>query len=113
MTDEPLHPVGAELAAKNRRLIAERLGWPAGTVEVCERLEAESPGWSVSWSDGGGPAWEKPGFYAGRISWHRTDPGPRFLHAATADELRTELAVQPARQDPLSEYRPLDLPPRD
>jgi hypothetical protein len=108
-----LHPVGPELAAKNRWVLAERLGWPAGTVEVCERIEAESPGWTVSWSDGGGLTWEKPGFYAGHIHWHCTDPGPRFVYGATADELRAELADRPVPRRGLSEYRPLERPARD
>jgi hypothetical protein len=108
-----LHPVGPELAAKNRRTLAERLGWPAGTVEECERIEAESPGWSVSWSDGGGLTWEKPGFYAGVINWHHYDPGPRFVYGATADELRSELADRPVPKSGLSEYRPLERPAGD
>jgi hypothetical protein len=37
------------LPAQNRRIIAERTGWPAGAVEMCERVEAEHPPWDLWW----------------------------------------------------------------
>lgn len=37
------------LAEYNRRLIAERTGWPAGAVEMCEALEAEHWPWDLWW----------------------------------------------------------------
>jgi len=39
------HPVGPEPAQRNRRIMAERLHWPPGALENCERIEAEAPGW--------------------------------------------------------------------
>jgi hypothetical protein len=59
-----LHPPGPEPAVRNRRIIAERLGWPAGAVEVCEQMEQESPGWWATWVSGGGLTWKEPGFSA-------------------------------------------------
>ncbi len=34
-----------ELSAKNRRVIAERMGWLLGYVEECEKLDVEFPGY--------------------------------------------------------------------
>jgi len=49
---------GRELMQHNRRVLAERLGWPDGTLEACEELEAEHPAWHVFWGDGAAePAW--------------------------------------------------------
>jgi hypothetical protein len=36
----------------NRRVMAERLKWPAGHLETCERLDDEHPGWYAGWHDG-------------------------------------------------------------
>lgn len=38
------------LGPRNRRLIAERLSEPPGSVEECERVEAEYTGWHVWWA---------------------------------------------------------------
>jgi hypothetical protein len=38
-----------KLAWHNRRVIAERLGWPDGVLETCEQTEPQHPGWSLSW----------------------------------------------------------------
>lgn len=40
------------LALRNRRALAERIGWPAGVVEQCEELEERYPAWAVSWRSG-------------------------------------------------------------
>lgn len=37
-----------KLAWHNRQVLAERLGWPDGVLEACER--AEVPGWWVMWN---------------------------------------------------------------
>jgi hypothetical protein len=40
------------LAWHNRRVLAERLGWPAGALKECERLDDEHPGWRFGYRDG-------------------------------------------------------------
>ncbi len=42
-------PPGMKLARYNRRIIAERVGWPVGALEMCEHLDAAYPGWMVWW----------------------------------------------------------------
>lgn len=67
---------GPDLAGRNRRVIAERTGWPAGALEACEQLAAEFPGRAVDWF----PEWRiatpgfdrDEGFYAW---WRGDDPG--------------------------------------
>jgi hypothetical protein len=56
-----------ELRARNRRIVAERVGWPDGAVEACERLEREYRGWDVRWLDD----WFVKGFerQAGYYAW--------------------------------------------
>lgn len=44
-----LRPPGPELRRHNRRLVAERINWPAGAVEACEKLERMQPRWRVRW----------------------------------------------------------------
>lgn len=64
----PLPPIDTleqriALAAANRRVLAERLGWPAGYLEACEQVDADHPGWHAT--------------------WHRANPGPpAFAHPA-------------------------------
>ena len=38
------------LAWHNRQVLAERLGWPAGALEACERTELEHPAWRFNWN---------------------------------------------------------------
>ncbi|MEU4560247.1 hypothetical protein AB0F72_17850 [Actinoplanes sp. NPDC023936] len=38
-----LDPELMSLADRNRRVIAERCGWPDGVLEECERLDYEHP----------------------------------------------------------------------
>lgn len=97
----------------NRRLIAERLGWPTGAVEACEWIEAAAPGWHAAWSHGDGQEWDRPGYYAERRDWHRLDPGPRWVYGETPDELLAEIEAVPVVRRGLDEYRPLDLPGGD
>lgn len=113
MTDEPLVSVGPELARMNRMITAAREAWPDGALEACEKLEAATTGWSIGWSRGGNRTWVEPGYYATRIDWHYTDTAPRYLHAATVDELATAIELQPLPDRGPAEFEPLDLPPRD
>jgi hypothetical protein len=56
-----------DMPERNRALIAERCGWPAGAVDECRRLEREFLGWVVYWA----PEWRFPGFEhpAGYCGW--------------------------------------------
>lgn len=45
-----LHPIDDQLDLYNMRILAARVGWPAGRLRVCERLRRELPGWTVYWS---------------------------------------------------------------
>lgn len=87
----PLHPTGPELADKNRRVLAERLHWPAGAVEACEQIETEAPGWAVTWAKGGDLTWTRPGYYAQPTHWPRAGMRP-FAYGATPAELRAAIS---------------------
>jgi hypothetical protein len=63
MTDE-VTPRGAALAFKNRRVLAERTGWPEGALETCERTEQSYPNYYVNWHDANTWARSPAGFYA-------------------------------------------------
>jgi hypothetical protein len=62
-------PIGPELRERNREILAERLHWLDGALEVCRQLEVMYPGTSVWWGIGrlSDP---KPGFYARRGDRH-------------------------------------------
>lgn len=91
---EPLRPPGPGLAAHNRRVLAERLGWPAGAVEVCERVDAAHPGWHTNWSSGE-PSRTRPrrGFYAQPYAAKRGDP--KLLYGADEAELHAAIQANP------------------
>lgn len=61
-------PAQQQLAARNREILAERMGWPSGTLATCIGLERKHPGWRVDWlgaNDSKG--FERPaGFVASR-----------------------------------------------
>ncbi|GLW35220.1 hypothetical protein [Actinoplanes regularis] len=59
------------LLRRNRKITADRRGWPVGALELCERLDAEHPGWSVWWRDEWTvPGWEHPaGWAVHRPGW--------------------------------------------
>lgn len=88
-----LHPVGPELAWRNRRLIAERLGWPVGALQECEWVEREHPGWSPWWQDANEWAGKPAGYYARRPG----QSGPRYPepYGATPAELVKALEGAP------------------
>ena len=39
-----------EVQERNREIIAERLGWPAGAVSNCRQVEAGRPRWYCWWT---------------------------------------------------------------
>jgi hypothetical protein len=86
---EPLRPCGPELAWDNRRVVAERSGWPAGYLEECERIERLYRGWWTYWIDANEvPGFVRPaGFTAtrrncSRCEVHLFEPNPAALEAA-------------------------------
>jgi hypothetical protein len=101
------------LAAANRRLLALHTGWPDGAVEDCEDLEAKTPGWGISWSGGGNRTWIEPGYYATRVDWHVTDTEPRYLHAATVDELAAAIELHPLPERGPAEFHPVVITGKD
>jgi len=62
----PKWPSDFARVRNNQRLIAERTGWPDGTLQACVDLEDRHPDWHVSWMpENATPGWERPaGFYA-------------------------------------------------
>ncbi len=57
----------AELIHSNRRVVAERTGWPVGALQMCEHLDAVHPGWTVRWRPANTiQGWEHP---AGYVAW--------------------------------------------
>lgn len=85
--------VDVEMLARNRRLMAERRGWPAGALEVCERLDREHPGWSVWWRF----ATTEPGIEhpAGYVA-DRLDATSVVVCATTVPELVAAMMAAPA-----------------
>lgn len=86
---EPLHPHGPELGQRNRRILAERLGWPDGAVEACESVDDEHPGWHTTWAAGNDQR-ARTGYYATR----RGDRGS-WVYGATTDELAAAIGGYP------------------
>jgi hypothetical protein len=98
MTD--LAPIGPYLATRNRRLFAQRGGWPDGALDACEILDAECPGWTVYWSRG--PVGDsRPGFYAIRDR--------ETVYAADAAVLAGRLALIPVPDRGLGPMPPLTV----
>lgn len=87
---EPLRPPGPELAASNRRLLAQRGRWPEGAVQACEAIEADFPDWGVSYSHGGGATWVDPGYYARRIRHRHMED---YEYGSTVEEIRAAIEV--------------------
>lgn len=92
----PIWPSDVARKRNNRRLIAERTGWPEGALQACADLEDRHPGWHVSWmNENTTPGWERPaGFYAThRGGLHAV--GPIEAYAATAADLEPLLVEVP------------------
>lgn len=112
MTD--LHPTGPELAQRNRRIIAARVGWPPGAVDECERIErlfplvnlidGAWPRWSVYWSDR-----PRPGYYA--IREHKTHGEPPAF-GETPDELLAAIGDWPYPEPHAWSFEPLEPSPK-
>jgi hypothetical protein len=83
---------GPELAARNRRILAERLRWSDGAVELCEQLDALNPGWHADWRH----AWrDNPaGFYARHDNHSHLEPE---MYGATAGELQAAIMTHRCR----------------
>jgi hypothetical protein len=86
-----------ELEVKNLRILAERLGWPFGAAEECERIGHDMPGWHAGWQHAwrGRPA----GFYAYHDDHYHLEPE---MYGATPDELRRAIE---AHRCPRWQYR--------
>lgn len=94
----------AALFAHNRRLFAQREDWPDGFLLLCERLDAEHPGWAVAWMPPNPmPGRERPARWAAMIpeetralvsglGWRRP-----WVYAATAAELVERIAEMDAQ----------------
>lgn len=90
-------PADGAMVMRNRRLIAERLGWPAAALDECLRLERECPGYEVAWFGEwkvADPAWcRAEGFYAWLAGDEPLHHGRkrREWYGATAAELKAKL----------------------
>jgi hypothetical protein len=85
----PEHLSGAQkLAWHNRRLIAERLKWPAGALETCEQLELDNPTWRFDWHG------MRQVFTVAHATRHVSF---RYAEAATVDELIEKMIDLDAR----------------
>lgn len=108
--------VGPQTLAANRRLIAERCGWPDGAADACGRLDAQwprepywdgtRPRWYTFWSPGPVGAEPRPGFYAVRESARAWEP-PAF--GATPAELVAAVEAWPVRSRTIETLDPLPL----
>lgn len=83
---DQLHPINADLPRHNRRVIAERIGWPDGAVEACDWIEQAYPEWIPGWQhESKIRGFERPeGYYATRQGGHSGEPD---LYGATAEDL--------------------------
>jgi hypothetical protein len=93
----PLPPIDVE---RNRELIAERLGWPEGAVEVCREVEARWPDWRVHYDNGRVPGGPGPGYVASLEQsqvWRGYRPK---VSAAHPEELETLIRDADAQRPP-------------
>lgn len=75
------------MVPRNRRIIAERLGDPPGSVEECERVEAENPGWHVWWApENTAKGFECPAGYHALLQ-RRESPRRVRVFGETVDDL--------------------------
>jgi hypothetical protein len=90
------------LYENNRRLLAERGGWPAGALDGVRAVEKACPGWTATWFGD----WRIPGFerVAGFYAW-RTGRDPlgvrgdrrvrrHEVYGATPDQLAEALGAK-------------------
>ncbi len=87
----PKRPALHQIVTRDRRRFAEQLGWPDGTVEACERIEREQPGWRVSWL----PANPVRGHERDACFWARREWPWHEIHAADPAELVAEIQLAP------------------
>jgi hypothetical protein len=69
-----------EVVRRNRKLLAERGGWPAAALAECLKIEDKCPGFQAAWS----PEWKpaNPDFHreAGFYAWVTgTQPGQTLV----------------------------------
>lgn len=74
---------------KARQDVADRLGWPAGALEICFEIEREYPEWAVFWVGG-----DEPRYVASMLS----PTGVCELRATTSEALREQLQAAVVRQ---------------
>lgn len=96
---------------RNRRIIAERLSWPARALDVCEGMDRLYPGWTAWWDDAhpGPSRWAHPARYSASrhdVSIEGGDPmrsdGIRrhpTVYGETVAELRAAIEAMQARID--------------
>lgn len=94
----------------NRRLVAERLGWPEGAAEACRELERDFPEWMVFWSRGSYPEPSDRGYRA-VLQRHNHHVQLLASDPATLRELVTVAqAALPPRWDERPPPTPLVVP---
>jgi hypothetical protein len=93
--DERKKAERAELSIKNRRVLAERMDWPDGDVEECEKLDGEYPGCYASFFPRNA-GWSKIGWYA--TLWRSHHDEPKTLYGTTFEELRSALLAEADRE---------------
>lgn len=79
-------PPGPELLRHNRRVMAERIGWPDGAVEACDKLQDAYPGWNPGWQpESTIRGFEHPaGYFASRLGRRYNEP---VAYGSDPDEL--------------------------
>ena len=108
-TDQILDNWHAERQARkamrrhNRPLLAERLGWPAGVVQACDRLDDTFRDWSAGWLPASAWSGRPAGFTAEYIL-----RGSVRVWGATAEEVAAAIRADPAP----SAIRPITPLPR-
>ena len=87
----PLRPAGPELARLNRQEEAERLEWPDGVLEACERLDKKHIGWYTTWQRATATRKES-GFYGVRRGRSIGEPA---AYGETPEVLSARMATWP------------------
>jgi hypothetical protein len=98
--------------ALNRRLIAERLGWPDGALDACTAIAAAHPTWAIYWSAGQPGQPPQPGYRAsmevhdrhGTRKVELYSPDPAEMAERMAD-IERQVPVWPAHLTPLTPPR--------
>lgn len=93
-----------DMARRNLHLLAERLRFPAGALEVCIRIEDDYPYWWAFWhAESTTPGFERPACF----SASRRAPIGRDVTVYAADEVGLREQIENTPDEYWPSFRPL------